>query len=302
MSGRLFIDIACKQQCRNGSAPCDDTFLQRRYVDDDRMVVVLTDTTTGGDGAETFVEIDRRGGQATIVECDHRQALVLRGGELLSVERDCQVANETAERRQMLCTSWVTVEAGDRIVLLTEGVLRSGKGGDRFPFGWGRDGVVAFVQALIVENPVMTSASLASALVGRAAANDSGNPADDLAVVAIHLRPTRSMLFSSGVEPLGKGEASLFDGEAIVLDDLSDLGRVCAMLSDRREFLFDRSPAAEICRKLVGCDRVMIRAGIHGAARSEKSPFGAEIRCDQLIRIATLLERQYGKVVDISFV
>ncbi|MDR2936287.1 MAG: hypothetical protein LBU80_02965 [Rikenellaceae bacterium] len=302
MSGRLFIDIACRKRCGDGQTPCGKTFLQRRCADDDRMTVALTDVLPGGGEGETFVEIDRPGRQATIVECDDLRTFVLRNGQLLTAKRKCRITGEAQGIRRLLYTSWFNIEVGDRIVLATEGVLRGGWGSNRFPFGWGADGAAAFAQALITEDPAMSSAALSTALIGRAVANDGGNSAGDLAVAVIHLRRARSVSLFSGIEPSGEGETDLFDGEAIALDDLSAFDRVCVMLADRREFLFDPSPEAEICRKLTGGDRVMIRAGMCEAAKSGISPFDVKTRCDLSVRMAALLEEQYGKEVDLLFV
>lgn len=146
----------------------------------------------------TLVDIDHRGGRVKVVEYDNPQAFVFRGGESLVPEREAMPYIEPQTGRlRMLYTSSFTIQRGDRLVVVTDGVTQSGLGTDRYPFGWGRDQAEAFLLEQLRADPAVSSATLAERLLNRSVENDNGAPHDDISCVAVQVRePRRTMLCS----------------------------------------------------------------------------------------------------------
>lgn len=175
----------------------------------------------------TLVDIDHRSGTVRLIEYDNPQAFIFRGTEPLQVERQAHpYANPQTGRTQTFHTGSFTMRCGDRIVLATDGVTQSGLGTDRYPFGWGRDNVQAFLNDRLHSEPDMPSATLAQRLLNQSVEHDDGTPHDDISCVAVHIREPRKAILCSCPPSMTSDIALLadrlrnFDGRKIVCGHL----------------------------------------------------------------------------------
>lgn len=171
----------------------------------------------------TLVDIDHRSGIVRLIEYDNPQAFVFRGTEPLEIERRAHpYANQQTGRMQTFHTGSFAMRCGDRIVLTTDGVTQSGRGTDRYPFGWGRDNVAAFLGEVLHRDTAVSSAILAQRVVDRAVSHDANVPKDDISCVAVHIREPRRALLCSCPPSLTSDIAVLaerirdFDGRKII--------------------------------------------------------------------------------------
>lgn len=175
----------------------------------------------------TLVDIDHRSGTIKIVEYDNPQAFVFRGGTLFAPERETIPYSEPQTGRiRTLYTSQFTMQRGDRLVIVTDGVTQSGLGTDRYPFGWGRDNTAAFIGQQLLEDHTISSATLAERILSRSVENDNGMPHDDISCVAVQVREPRQVMLCSCPPSLTSDIATLaerlreFGGQKIVCGHL----------------------------------------------------------------------------------
>lgn len=160
----------------------------------------------------TLVDIDHRSGIVRLIEYDNPQAFCFRGIEPMEIERTAHpYANPQTGRTQTFYTGSFTMNCGDRLVLVTDGVTQSGLGTDRYPFGWGRDNVLAFLSELLQSDPAITTAELAGRVLDCAVNNDADIPKDDISCVAVHVREPRKALLCSCPPSLTSDVAVLAD-------------------------------------------------------------------------------------------
>lgn len=175
----------------------------------------------------TIVDIDHRSGIVRLIEYDNPQAFVFRGGEPLEIGRKAHpYSHPQTGRTQTFHTGSFAMRRGDRIVLTTDGVTQSGLGTDRYPFGWGRDNVAAYLGELLRGDPSVSPSALAGRVLDRAVGNDADIPKDDISCVAVHIREPRKTLLCSCPPSLTSDIASLaerirtFDGRKIICGHL----------------------------------------------------------------------------------
>lgn len=196
------------------------------HIDASRAARIILDSLpvckTRGIGYSTFTitDIDSHG-RAAIIEHDNPPVVLFRGSELLELEK-LPLAVGTGRRRTrgaatapVLQLSRFAAQEGDRLILCSDGVTQSGMGGKIHPLGWGRDAMAAFVRALLRQTPDLSARDLAQRLVDAAAANDGGEPKDDVTCAVIHFRTPRHLLLLAG-PPFDRardaGLAELFRG------------------------------------------------------------------------------------------
>ena len=106
--------------------------------------------------------------------------------------------------------------------MCSDGVIQSGMGSARFPFGWGREAMVGEVKRLVNQNPLISAHDLSSRLVNLAGQHDGYQPEDDTSCVSLYFREPRKLILCSGPPFLEEKDRSLadkvkgFDGKIIV--------------------------------------------------------------------------------------
>ena len=84
--------------------------------------------------------------------------------------------------------------------MFSDGVVQSGMGisSANMPFGWGVDGIAAYAERVIAQNPTISAQELAHDIVTRAVFNDGYKSKDDITCGTIYIRNPRRLLLVSG--------------------------------------------------------------------------------------------------------
>jgi hypothetical protein len=181
-------------------------------VDSERQISYATFTIVD-------IELD---GEIKILEYDNPQAVIFRGNKVFDpVWSDILLSSEKTRGKELRCCSFKP-EKEDRIIICSDGVVQSGMGSEKFPFGWGRDNLVEYVQRLITTTPDISASRLALKLVNISSANDNHLPTDDTTAAVLYFRNPRKLLLCTGppFEKDNDGELSKrvrdFDGKKII--------------------------------------------------------------------------------------
>ncbi|HAQ65939.1 MAG TPA: stage II sporulation protein E [Bacteroidales bacterium] len=144
----------------------------------------------------TILDVDCQG-DMSIVEYDNPPLFLIRNLEIIFPQRE-DVAAEGPAGFKTMHLSQLSLKPGDRIVVVSDGVVQSGIGGAVTPFGWEIDGLTSYVQALLVKIPDISARDLAARIVSHSHANDHLIPADDISSLVFYYREPRRLLICSG--------------------------------------------------------------------------------------------------------
>jgi hypothetical protein len=145
----------------------------------------------------TIVDIEADG-ETRILEYDNPQCMVLRGPEAMDPNWAHVVLESEKNRGKELRTCMYYPRKEDRIIFISDGVAQSGMGSDRYLFGWGRDNVEEFAKNLIINEPGISAARLATKITAYAHMNDGYRSKDDTSCAVIYFRKPRLMLLCTG--------------------------------------------------------------------------------------------------------
>lgn len=147
----------------------------------------------------TFTIVDVEiGGQVSILEYDNPETFIIRNGKIFEPGWQCIVLESEKQRGKELRSCSFNPKKEDRIVFCSDGVTQSGLGSDKFPFGWGREDLIAFTENEIKANKKISAARLAEHLVKRATQNDHFEPKDDTSCAVMYFRDPRKILICTG--------------------------------------------------------------------------------------------------------
>ncbi len=157
----------------------------------------------------TILDMDEATGEVSVVEYDNPQAVVLRGGQLLPLDWNVIEDAQPGQRPRTIRAAHFTAAEGDRIVVVSDGVVQSGQIDGRFRFGWGAENLRDFVNYMTSHNSAINADDLAAQVVSKAAQNDGMRPCDDTSCVTVHIRRPRPMMFISCPPALKEDQARL---------------------------------------------------------------------------------------------
>ncbi|MBS0010771.1 MAG: SpoIIE family protein phosphatase [Bacteroidales bacterium] len=147
----------------------------------------------------TFTIIDiELNGEVSILEFDNTPSLVLRGKEIFEPSWTRVDLTEGRHAGKHLLTCSFRLEKEDRIIFCSDGVVQSGMGSDKLPFGWGRDRLVDYARMMVSAEPTISAGKLASKIVTMAHKNDAYRAKDDTSCASIYFREPRKMLLCTG--------------------------------------------------------------------------------------------------------
>lgn len=132
----------------------------------------------------SFVDINHLSATISIMEYDNPLNIVFRGSDLLELSWEHRII-ESDMRPQTILSAQFRAEVGDRIVLVSDGVVQSGQGSKAYPFGWGRENLVRHLSDQIARDPHIKSEELTMTVVRQALDNDMADPKDDASCVVI---------------------------------------------------------------------------------------------------------------------
>mgnify|MGYP006291670183 CR=1 FL=1 len=147
----------------------------------------------------TFTIIDvESDGQTTILEYDNPETIVLRKDQLLQPEWKSIVLQSEQNKGKELKSCTFKAQKEDRIVFCSDGIVQSGLGTDKYPFGWGQENYIEFVSRLVKNNPEISANRLSLKVVNMAYQNDQYFAKDDTSCGAIYFREPRRLLICTG--------------------------------------------------------------------------------------------------------
>jgi hypothetical protein len=147
----------------------------------------------------TFTIIDiEMDGKVSILEYDNPQTTILRGHSEFEPEWKCIILDSEKNRGKELRSCTFYPEKGDRIIFCSDGVVQSGLGTKRYPFGWGNKNLVHFITDTLEKNPYISARKLAKNVINIAVGNDNYKPKDDTSCGSIYFREPRKLLLVTG--------------------------------------------------------------------------------------------------------
>lgn len=146
----------------------------------------------------TIVDIDTFK-EATIIEYDNPQTLILRGKAPLEPSWHC-IINEKDKKKinKEILTCQFEPQKEDRIIFWSDGVTQSGMGSDEYPRGWGIKNAIEFVEKAVRSEPSISAQKLATKVVNHALVNDDWHLNDDATCVVVYFRSPRKLLVATG--------------------------------------------------------------------------------------------------------
>lgn len=169
----------------------------------------------------TIVDIEFDG-NVRILEYDNPQAVIMRGNKVFEPQWTCVMLEGDKNAGKEIKSCEFTPEKEDRIIFFSDGVAQAGLGGGKYPFGWGRDNVVTYINELINHEPDIAAPNLAHKVVNMANVNDGYLSKDDTSCAVIYFRQPRKLLICSGPPFEDHNDKALaekvdkFDGKKIV--------------------------------------------------------------------------------------
>jgi len=137
-------------------------------------------------------------GDAHIVEYDNPPVLIYRDGEFINPDQLSQTVNRTDDIPANVHYSTLKLQKEDRIIMVSDGITQSGMGHVRTPFGWGLDGLKAFIKESITNQTNISAKQLARKIISRAKVNDANHFKDDATCQVIYCREPRKLVLASG--------------------------------------------------------------------------------------------------------
>lgn len=145
----------------------------------------------------TIVDIEI-GGKVNILEYDNPQTFIIRDNKVMEPGWQCLILNSEKNQGKELHSCSFTPAKGDRIVFCSDGITQSGLGSDKFPFGWGRDDMIAFALDEVSRHPELSAADLGGRVVKKAVQNDQFQSKDDTSCAVVYFRDPRKLLICTG--------------------------------------------------------------------------------------------------------
>jgi len=146
----------------------------------------------------TMVDIDA-GGKTAIVEYDNPPFILIRGGEVIQVEKEIIPLEERFPGKEdILSHSTFRLQIEDRLIFFSDGVSQSGIGTSTWPLGWRMDDIKKFILKAVSTDKKISARSLSRKIVHRALLNDIQKAKDDISCAVVYLRKPRKLLILSG--------------------------------------------------------------------------------------------------------
>jgi len=147
----------------------------------------------------TFTIIDiEQDGLTTILEYDNPETIILRDGQIFRPEWKSIVLESEENKGKKLKSCYFKAHKEDRIVFCSDGIVQSGLGSEKYPFGWGQENYIEFVRRLVKNNPGISADRLSLKVVNMAYQNDQYHAKDDTSCGAVYFREPRRLLICTG--------------------------------------------------------------------------------------------------------
>lgn len=193
-----------------------------------RATRAIIDTFMQGDreigaGYPSFTIISVEDDSSVVmVEFGNPALLLFREGKELNINKRRYTFKVGGNNKQPVIISSFKAMCEDRIVAVTDGVVKSGYATHRFPKGWGREGVMKMVMESLKEDAYISGVEIAQRVINMAETNDLFVARHDMCCGSIYLRKPRKVLictgppFSEANDRLMAESVATYDGKVIV--------------------------------------------------------------------------------------
>lgn len=145
----------------------------------------------------TFTMIHARAtGTVKIIEYENPLAVLFRGESPIPIQRTIFTLPRWDGRKMTYAT--FTMQCDDRLFFCSDGITQAGLGSAGYPFGWGMEKVLPFVQTKLATQPPPTTSLLCKKIVDAATALDGGYAGDDTTACLLHYREPRILQILTG--------------------------------------------------------------------------------------------------------
>lgn len=171
----------------------------------------------------TFTIIDIEfDGTTQIVEYDNPNCIIMRGKDPYDPNWKEIVLKSQTHKGKTLRACTFLAQKEDRVFIWSDGITQSGMGTKQYPFGWGQENVVHFVNSSIERDPYISAREMAKKIAALALRNDNGKSQDDTSCAVIYYRQPRKLLVITG-PPYNKDKDSMlavkvqnFEGKKVI--------------------------------------------------------------------------------------
>lgn len=165
----------------------------------DIFMRVLPQSSDGKESYATFTIIEiEDGGKVRIINYDNPSSLIFRHGKIF-YPKEYQINIRGDENKgKILRIREFYPSKEDRIVFITDGIIQSGLGQDRFFDGWGPERMIQFVENQIARESDMSATKLARKIISQAAMNDQFQLKDDASCGVVYFRKPRDFMLITG--------------------------------------------------------------------------------------------------------
>jgi hypothetical protein len=147
----------------------------------------------------TFTIVDvEDSGTVSILEYDNPQCVVMRRSKIYDPGWKKIVMESEQNKGKELHAVKFRPQKEDRIIFWSDGIIQSGLGSPKYPFGWGVDAATEFVQMIVRKDPFISARKLAQRVLNMGVMNDNYVSKDDTSCGAIYFREPRKLLISTG--------------------------------------------------------------------------------------------------------
>ena len=145
----------------------------------------------------TIIEIEDSG-IVRIINYDNPRTIIFRRGQIFE-PTEFQIPIRGDENiGKILRIREFTPMLEDRIIFMTDGIVQSGLGSQRFPTGWGTEFITRFAESQIMREFEISATKLARKILNQASINDSFKIRDDASCGVIYFRQPREFMLITG--------------------------------------------------------------------------------------------------------
>ncbi len=213
-------------------------------------------------------------GSAHLIEFDNPEVMLFKGSAYTEHRKE-KITIETPQGKRELLESRVKLSKGDRVVMVSDGVVQSGLGSRLLPLGWERESVIDFIKSYIEKHPDVSARDLSQVVMQKALYNDLFLAKDDITCGVIYLRAPRKLLICTGPPFNIENDAQM----AKLFDTYEGRRIVCGGTTSQ-------ILARELGRKIVGDGRQQIKSNLPSTAQME----GAEIVTEGILTLGHLAD------------
>ena len=136
--------------------------------------------------------------EVTIIEFDNPSSIILRGTHVLKPRWNCIVLPEAVKGKKEVLSCTFEPKKEDRIIICSDGVVQSGLGTSKYPFGWGREKLLSLTQELVNRDPGISASKISERIINTVVQNDAYHAKDDASCATVYFREPRKTLICTG--------------------------------------------------------------------------------------------------------